>query len=306
MLPPGIFLWKTSEDPSVSELDIPSLSELHPAWAADLKAYGPWEVVHRIDEVGEFIQGSASSEATLVVARQCYSTMESARLLAERRVLGEWGAVLGVEQTGGRGQLRRPWISPPGNLHISVILPSAPSSGSWSKSLESLRPLVAGYISSVVLAELGAELKIKWPNDLLQENHKVGGMLIEERDGVAILGIGINLVDCPSDYQMRDDHSVSAGILQTNQSNLSPIALGDVLVNRGKNVYVVLLDEFPPARFVMMLENHLAWFGQEIEVREGGGESYQAMIKGLSPDGGLVVRCRGKESVLFSGSIFPL
>lgn len=306
MLPPGFFLLKSSQIPMVSDLDVVEVSSLHPVLDKDMTGFGPWEKSQLVDGVGGLSEGCGEIQTPLVVVRCCGSTMELARLLIERELIGHWGAVVSIEQVTGRGQLRRPWVSPPGNLHISIVLPTAFSTGPWSESLDTLRPLVAGYVSSVVLGELGAQLKIKWPNDLLQNNQKVGGMLIEERDGVVILGIGLNLVDCPTESQMREDHSVPAGVLQTNQSNPGPLALGGILVNRGKSVYENVLDEFPPSRFVKMLEDHLAWFGQDIEIREGGGEPYKAMIKGLSPEGGLVVRSRGKESVLFSGSLFPL
>ncbi len=306
MLPPGIFLWKSGFEEVVSPFDAEKVAVSHASWAAGLKEYGPWDDVISFEDVGTFAQGSRSSKATVVVTGECRSTMESARILVENGVLGEWGAVIGVEQTSGRGQLRRPWVSPPGNLHISIILPALPSSGPWKDALSDLLPLVSGHIVSVVLGELGADLRIKWPNDILQENRKVGGMLIEEKGGVVVLGLGLNLVECPSDEQMREDHSVSAGVLETKCQPLGPVELGENLVNRGKNVYIVLLDENTPSRFVTTLETRLAWFGLMVEIREGGGTSYQARIIGLSPEGGLVIQCGERESVLFSGSISPL
>lgn len=306
MLPPGIFCWKSGVKGRVEPFDIEAVSALHPSWADELEEYGPWSNEVSCEEAGEFVQGAKQSEATIVVTGQCQSTMESARFLVENGVLGEWGTVVSVEQVGGRGQLRRPWMSPPGNLHMSVVLPSMPLGGAWEGKLSKLLPLVAGYLVNIVLGELGAELKVKWPNDLLQENRKVGGMLIEEKEGVFILGLGLNLAECPSDSQMREDHSVSAGVLKTKHRLPGPLRLGDYLVNRGKNVYVVLLDENTPSRFVTTLESHLAWYGLMVEIREGGGASYRARIIGLSPEGGLVIQCGGRESVLVSGSIFPL
>lgn len=305
MLPPGIFLWKTGFSEIASPFDIDAVASSHPLWSGDLAECGPWSGVH-LDEVGDFVRGSGVSEVPVVVVGRCGSTMEVARFLGERGILGEWGVVVGVEQCSGRGQLRRHWVSPPGNLHMSILLPTTPASGVWSESLSDLWPLIAAFLVSSGLEELGADLRIKWPNDLLQENRKVGGMLIEEKAGVVVLGVGLNLADCPPDELMREDHSVSAGVLQTNRRNLGPLELAALLVNRGKNMYVSLLDEKTPSRFVTALEDRLAWFGLMVEVREGGGESYQARIIGLSPQGGLVIQRGGRENVLFSGSIFPL
>ncbi len=306
MLPPGIFLWKSGYEELVSPFGVDNCKSSADGWNHDLDSYGPWSESVFIEGLGEFVRGDKLSASTIVLVDQCDSTMETARLLAERDVLSEWGAVIAVEQTSGRGQLRRPWVSPPGNLHMSVVLPSIPTSGPWEDRLSDLLPLISGYMVSAVLGELGADLKVKWPNDLLQENRKVGGMLIEEKGGLVVLGLGLNVAECPSDSQMREDHSVSAGILQTNRQGSGPLVLGETLVSRGKNVYVVLLDENTPSRFVTALESRLAWFGLMVEVRDGGGTSYQARIIGLSPKGGLVMQREGREFDLFSGSIFPL
>ena len=306
MLPPGIFLWESGHEDMVSSIDFASLSASHPTWAEDVATFGPWEKALTVDGFGRFSKSSQASEATVVVVGECGTTMETARMLLENGVLGEWGAVLSMAQTSGRGQLRRPWVSPPGNVHLSVVLPAAPLAGPWRDALIDLLPLVAGYVLRDVLNDLGANIQIKWPNDLLQDDKKVGGILIEEKNGVVILGFGLNHVESPPDAMMREDHSVSAGVLQTKNRSGGPLALGATLVNRGKIVYTSLFDEMEPSQFLSLIRRQLAWFGQRVEVREGEKDSYYAEIVGISPKGGLVVRREGRESVLFSGSIYPL
>jgi BirA family biotin operon repressor/biotin-[acetyl-CoA-carboxylase] ligase len=232
--------------------------------------------------------------------------MKAARILVAEDALGPWGAVMAVRQTEGRGQLRRPWVSSPGNLHVSVVLPAPPESGPWCDAAGDLLPLVMGYVFAEVLRSLGADIRIKWPNDLLQFGRKVGGILIEERKGVVVLGLGINLVDSPADEMMREDRSVSAGVLGIPQHRTGPLTLCELLVNRGRNMYATLFDELEPSQFLSAVANRLAWYGGLVRVREGEQDHYQAEITGLSPKGGLVLRRAGRESVLYSGSIFPL
>ncbi|WP_338666798.1 biotin--[acetyl-CoA-carboxylase] ligase [Pseudodesulfovibrio methanolicus] len=279
---------------------------VHPLWQADLRGYGPWTPAEGNAIPSGWLRGGGLAHGTVVVARTCTSTMELAARLVADGLLGPWGAVIGVRQTRGRGQLRRPWASLAGNMHASIVLPPAPAEGPWSEALSALLPLVAGHVVSEVLGGLGADLRVKWPNDILQDGRKVGGMLIEERNGTSIVGVGLNLADCPEDAQMREDHSVPAAKIRLPFFSAGPAALLDQLVNQGKTVYAVMLDEIPPPRFISMFESKLAWFGRTILVKEGDDSSYEALLAGLSLNGGLVLRRGGEESVLYSGSIFPL
>lgn len=97
-------------------------------------------------------------------------------------------------QTAGRGRLGKSWHSEPGqSLTFSLAVPMAPSD--WSGL-----SLVVG----VSVAEaLGADVKLKWPNDLWYQGRKLGGILVETavpaggqqggRERVAVIGIGINI-----------------------------------------------------------------------------------------------------------------
>ncbi|WP_272699826.1 biotin--[acetyl-CoA-carboxylase] ligase [Desulfovibrio sp. Fe33] len=280
----------------------------HPLWQADLRAFAPWTSVGPGSDGAPagWLKGCGGAEETLVVAGSCSSTMELAARMAADGMLGSWGAVVCARQTMGRGQLRRPWASLPGNMHASIVLPPSPSKGMWAKAMSDLLPLVVGHVVSEVLAGLGADVLVKWPNDILQGGRKVGGMLIEERNGVSIVGVGLNLADSPGDAKMREDRSVPAAKVRLPFFTGGPISLLSQLVNHGKSVYAAILDEIPPPRFISMFESKLAWFGRTILVREGDESSYEAVLAGLSLNGGLVLRRNGEETVLYSGSIFPL
>jgi BirA family biotin operon repressor/biotin-[acetyl-CoA-carboxylase] ligase len=125
----------------------------------------------------------------------------------EVRRLAEAGAppalvVLAAEQTSGRGRHGRAWASPPGNLYASVLLP-APEPIAASAQLS--------FVGGLALADAlgrhspaGAELRLKWPNDVLVGRAKVAGILLESvgrANGAAsvIVGSGVNIVSSPSD-----------------------------------------------------------------------------------------------------------
>jgi len=94
--------------------------------------------------------------------------------------------IVADKQEQGRGRLDRTWISPVGGLYASVILQAEP--------LISLR---AGIAVAKGLRELGIEARLRWPNDVMVEEKKIGGILIEVSGSRAIVGMGVNLVPVP-------------------------------------------------------------------------------------------------------------
>ncbi len=106
-------------------------------------------------------------------------------------------ALLALRQTGGRGSNGRHWAWGEDNLALSVLLrPSTPAdqAGQWS--------LLAGL---AVLEALGtAGLQLKWPNDIVLNDAKLAGILIESQAGQEggldwlVIGIGANLATAPA------------------------------------------------------------------------------------------------------------
>ena len=104
------------------------------------------------------------------------STMDRLHELAEQGAPAGT-AVLAEAQTGGRGSRGRAWHSPPGGLWLSVLYrPPAPD----GVELLSLR---LGLLVAAALETLAAGLPVmvKWPNDLMLHDRKLGGMLCEAR-----------------------------------------------------------------------------------------------------------------------------
>ncbi len=122
------------------------------------------------------------------------STMDMATQLALKGA-GEGTVVLAEAQTKGRGRLGRIWHSPKyKGLYFSLILRP-----SISLDKASIITLLAGVSICEAIKELsGLDLQIKWPNDILMHNKKLGGILTEikaEVDEVnyIIIGMGLNI-----------------------------------------------------------------------------------------------------------------
>jgi BirA family biotin operon repressor/biotin-[acetyl-CoA-carboxylase] ligase len=113
--------------------------------------------------------------------REVGSTNDRARVLAARGAPHGTLVTAGV-QTTGRGRQGRTWTAPPGRaLLLSLVL----------RESDALLPLRAG----LAVADLaGPTALVKWPNDVLVDDRKVAGVLVEGRpqEGWAVLGIGVN------------------------------------------------------------------------------------------------------------------
>jgi BirA family biotin operon repressor/biotin-[acetyl-CoA-carboxylase] ligase len=120
------------------------------------------------------------------------------------------GAVVAAGyQTEGRGRLGRRWEAPPGTaLTFSVLL--RPPVGAPIQQLS----LVGGLaVAETVEDALDLSAQIKWPNDVMINRRKVGGILAEARDGIVVLGIGLNVNQTRE--QLPADARVPAASLRT-------------------------------------------------------------------------------------------
>ncbi len=92
--------------------------------------------------------------------------------------------VVADHQTAGRGRLDRRWDAPAGTaLLVSFVLEPSP---------------VLSLAAGVAAAEAcDPAVRLKWPNDLLLDERKLGGILVEVTSGKAVCGIGVNLTWAP-------------------------------------------------------------------------------------------------------------
>jgi BirA family transcriptional regulator, biotin operon repressor / biotin---[acetyl-CoA-carboxylase] ligase len=137
---------------------------------------------------------------TILIGRQIHyyaklgSTQELAISLAENNPESLNGAVILAEkQERGRGRINRRWISPSGGIWLSIILrPKMPATKSPFLSF-----VAALAVSDTIARKTGLESKVKWPNDILINQKKVCGILLNiatrgSSIDYAVIGIGIN------------------------------------------------------------------------------------------------------------------
>lgn len=218
---------------------------------------------------------------------RCGST--NAVLLAE----GKPGVLLAAdEQTAGRGRRGRRWYSAPGagvtfSLSVRIAKPVAGLS------------LVAGVGAARALRALGvSRVALKWPNDLVVDGAKLGGILVETRGKLAVIGIGVNC---------RRDAALEARLRR-------PLASLDqfITVDRERIIHKVgtsLLEALATFETQGLEPLRIEWermhahAGERLRVRLANGRVVTGLARGLDRDGGLQLETRAGLRAVQSGRV---
>ncbi len=121
------------------------------------------------------------------------------------RVLHELAApcwIFAAHQTGARGRRGRAWAMPAGNFSASLVLPNAGSPAEMG--LRSFVASLALFDAVRAVAGPGANLSLKWPNDVLLNSGKLAGILLETAGDALVIGIGVNLAAAPDVSEVEE------------------------------------------------------------------------------------------------------
>ncbi|KRG69557.1 bifunctional biotin--[acetyl-CoA-carboxylase] ligase/biotin operon repressor BirA [Pseudoxanthomonas dokdonensis] len=211
-------------------------------------------------------------------------------------------ALLAEQQTQGRGRRGRQWASPlAANLYLSV---ARHFSGGLAR-LGGLS-LVAGVAVAEALREAGFhEVGLKWPNDLVAGERKLGGLLIEgggEHGGPvrAVIGLGIN-VRMPAPFAARIDQP---WIDLANWQQ--PVPSRNQLAARILSRLLPALDTFDRDGLACFSQRYATLDvlrGRAVDVHQGDGSVQHGLAEGIADDGALQVRIDGRLQAVHAGEV---
>lgn len=150
-------------------------------------------------QLNRYIADFKSHDRSRGANRAIVASIDSTNLMARRVALGfiEAGklppalAIMALAQTAGRGRFERSWSSPEGGIYASILTPIDDRRQLWKLPMAAAVALCA-EIDRVVTSPC----RLKWPNDLIVMNRKLGGILIESvsrgRLLAAVIGFGVN------------------------------------------------------------------------------------------------------------------
>lgn len=203
------------------------------------------------------------------------------------------------EQTAGRGRQGRRWVSPAGEgLYASWVEPFDDPARKRSLPLITASAL-AGELSEL----LQARCLIRWPNDLLIDSRKIGGILIEtfergESGGAAIIGFGINHSHAAESVP---DRAITSAAEVAAPDALSLPAMAGALID----ALAQALDDSPSQDELVARYRSLSAHRRGDQMRvHAGHEAIRGIFAGFDELGRLRLTLEdGEERVIGSGEI---
>jgi BirA family biotin operon repressor/biotin-[acetyl-CoA-carboxylase] ligase len=222
------------------------------------------------------------------------STNDEARRLAKEGA--PHGTVVHAdEQTAGRGRMAHTWFSPPGNLYLSILLRTAQPAARTAE-LSFLAALAVADTAEALLPRQTRAM-LKWPNDVLVSGAKIAGILLEQVDDATVMGIGLNVLEAPSNAAYKTTTIVANGGIA------SVDGARDILLDRlGRHLATWRADGFAPIREQWL--NRSYPLGAAIRVNSGG-QPVAGHFAGLDIDGALLLDTpQGRQRIL-AGEVAP-
>jgi BirA family biotin operon repressor/biotin-[acetyl-CoA-carboxylase] ligase len=208
--------------------------------------------------------------------------------------------VLAEEQTAGRGRRGRTWFASPGDsLTFSLLWRFAP--GTAPAGLSLAVGVAVGAAVDRFLRNSGTTT-LKWPNDILLDGRKLGGILVELVPGAAhaaVIGIGINL-RLPA-AMPEDVRAASAAICPAtgtvDENELLATLLSELLT---------ILETFAAGGFAAIRPAWMArqaWRDQPVSISTDFGPATTGFCRGVDSDGALLLEVGGRVERILSGEV---
>ena len=233
----------------------------------------------------------------LIYRERVTSTQDVAR---EQALTGapEGLLVLAEEQTAGRGRAGRSWWAPPGTAILSSLLlrPTLP------RERLGYIGMIAGLAMTDVLQTIvGVDARLKWPNDIVLEGKKLGGILLEslwsgDHLDAVILGLGLNTgVRFPPSSPL---HGQATSLIEVGRDCArEPIVVAYMMFLA--DYYAQVNEGWSP---VSEWKDRLITLGREVEVFEGG-QHWTAWAEDVTEEGALILVRNGERVILRAGDV---
>lgn len=208
-------------------------------------------------------------------------------------------------QIAGRGRGGHEWVSLPGDLFLSFVVP-APEDRALT-----LLPLLVGVAVAEAAAEWGLAARLKWPNDVWVGAGKLGGVLVESSsDGrgapAIVAGVGLNLALDPA----RLPEAVRAVVTSARALGVPPpspdVAAAAVLARVAVWYHAFVGEGGAAALRAAWRDLAVDWWGREVRA-ESSGAVLSGIVRDLDERGALVLERPGGERVaVLSGEVREL
>ena len=213
--------------------------------------------------------------------------------------------LLALKQNDGRGRRGKKWLS--GDKDFTASLLTYPTLSEENFSLISYVAGIALYEAVVQIGVSKKYLTIKWPNDLLLNRKKIGGILLERADTTLnekkplVIGFGLNLVSFPTPNHLDKDSLPAESLKNSGFGSFEPSDFLHILMrsySKWNNIFNVV--GFSGLREAF-LERTFA-VGQKIKVKTINNTSYGS-FSGITNNGSLMLQTSDGIEFITAGDV---
>lgn len=245
------------------------------------------------------IEAIRSTLATTALGQILYLYQDLPSTNREASSLAQQGAAHGTvvaaeQQSGGYGRHGRAWFSPPGlNIYCSIVVRGKSPTVPHAQWLSWVPLVTALAVAEATRHITTAPLALKWPNDLLLQDRKVGGILCEStltttNGPIMIIGIGLN-VNVPLQSFPEDLRPIAASLIEVVPQPIDRNRLISQLLWELEQC----LDELQSHGSTRLRQAYLArcvTLGRQVKVLFADDQQIRGTAETLSADGALQVR----------------
>ncbi len=241
-------------------------------------------------------------------ANELWDSIDSTNTRAKE--LAAQGAPEGVmvvarQQTTGRGRQGHNWFSPvDSGIYVSFLLrPQV------SREILPLYTLACGVACARAIEEIaGITIGLKWVNDLIYDQRKLGGILTEipgnamsaDKPPALIIGIGLNL-KLPSSEVPQELQGKIVFLEDACSNVVDPNLLLAQITFHLEKMYLLLQAGKSP-EIIESWKHYSVTLGQQVRASING-IPYEGLAEDLSTDGGLILLVNEKRMVLRAGAV---
>lgn len=213
--------------------------------------------------------------------------------------------ILAGLQTAGRGRRARPWTSPHGNFHATLVL--KPSEPPETVALRSFAAALALRDALAQVTGLPQSFALKWPNDVLCNGGKLAGILLESQGlntpaATLCIGIGVNLIAAPDTSQIEAGAMPPVSLLSETGIRMTPEAFLDALAPAYARWETAFTTEgFAPLRAAWL--SHAARLGEAIRARTGT-ETREGTFQTIDAQGNLILHTPAGTLAIPAAEVF--
>lgn len=200
-------------------------------------------------------------------------------------------AVFTDHQTDGKGQYDRKWVSETNkNLLCSLLIPMK-SIDIPHNDVFRWNMYIAVAIRQVLQSYIEETIYIKWPNDLIIRDKKLGGILIEniysgQSMTSSIIGVGININQNTFDESLPD----ATSLVQIDQTLRNPTDILYAITNMFNHEGIGSINHKNPDLIMNLYNKYLYKVGKTITIMDADEIPMQAVLKGVLKDGNMEVQ----------------